>query len=115
MVTGMFTEEQKKAILDEALESAKEEIVKTSIESLSHSIKYAIQRSTADVVSQWFDDEFREELLAHLASNKELILAATVEAGEQMAILLSKSMVEVAAKNFESSYDRRKILEVMFK
>jgi Mg/Co/Ni transporter MgtE len=111
----MFTEEQQQEILNEALQSAKEKIVEQATSKLSYEIEWAVKSTVSNIVDEWARDELKPALVERLSSEKSQIIEAAMEAGQEIAVVLTKSLVTAASENLSDRYKRGKVLEDLFR
>jgi len=86
------------------------------IEGLLANHQWTMRDQIGEVVSAFMKEEIMPEVRKHLVSEKSSILAAALASTAQIGEMLTKAMVERAAKNISAdSYSFRETLQAIFK
>ena len=110
----LLTDEQRNAIIEDALEDIKNEVVQRCISDVQWKINFAVQEEVKKTVSDFFAVEIRDELLLKLTEQKGEIVQAALDAASGIAEVIGKSLLTTLEANMAQSWSREKIFKVMF-
>jgi len=110
----ILTEEQKKEIIEGALEEIKQAVIKEATSEVSWQAKTTTSSAVHDIVEEFINKEVKPELLVSLREKKSAIIEAAILGAENMAVMLAKAMAASLAENLGTSYKRNAILKAMF-
>ncbi len=86
------------------------------IEGLLQDHKWTMRDQIGETVAEFMKTEIMPEVKAYLVSEKSAILEAAIASTGQIGEMLTKAMVERAAKNISAeSYSFRETLSAIFK
>lgn len=99
------------ASLPDIVESLKKEVK----ESITWQVKNDVAKNVSASVTEWFKDNMLEEIKTVLFAEKEGLMKTIPLFAEKINEEVANSLIIHMKKKFECSYDRSKILEVLFK
>ena len=86
------------------------------IEGLLQNHSWTMRDQISETVAEFMKTEIVPEVKKHLVSEKSAILEAAISSTSQIGEMLTKAMVERAAKNISAeSYAFREVLSAIFK
>ena len=99
------------ASLPDIVESLKKEVK----ESITWQVKNDIAKHVSESVTEWFKDNMLEEIKTVLFAEKEGLMATIPLFAEKITEEFTNNLMSHMKKKFESSYERSRILETLFK
>ena len=111
----MFTEEQTKEILEAALEEVKISVVEKAKVSVEWYTEREMAKQISLIIEEFVLKEVKPSILINLEENKSIIIDAAIIGATEMAKSLAEAMAGTMASNLADTYQRRKILEELFK
>lgn len=111
-----MNEEDLKEFLEANKADIQAKVRERLIDGLLVNHSWTMRDQIAETVSAFMKDEIIPEVRKHLASEKSVILQAAIDSTAQIGEMLTKAMVERAAKNISAeSYSFRETLSAIFK
>jgi hypothetical protein len=99
------------ASLPDIVESLKKEVK----DSITWKVKSDLAKHVSETVTVWFKENMLEEIKSVLLEEKEGLISTIPEFSEKLSEELMKSMLDNMREKLSQSWERNKILEVLFK
>lgn len=110
-----MTEDDLKKFLEENKADIQAKVKQRLIDGLLANQQWTMQAHVSDIVSEFIKNEIAPLVRAHLESEKGAILQAAIEGTAEIGEMLSKAMIERAAKNISAnSYNFRETMKAIF-
>lgn len=110
-----MTEDDLKAFLESNKTEIQAAVKQKMIDSLLAEHRWDMSEAIGKVVREFIDTEIVPGVKVHLGELKGPIMAAAIQSAATIGDMLSKGMVEHAAKKLApGSYDYKKIMDAMF-
>ncbi len=109
-----LSQEQIKAILVDAQKAISQEIVNSAVNDVKYKIKWTLEQEVQADVTKWYKDNVQADVIAALATNKEVVVKTAVGFADEMAKQLSAGMSASIAEIMTSDWKRKKVFEALF-
>lgn len=110
-----MTEEDLKEFLEDNKAVIQEQVKQRLIEGLLANHQWTMREQISETVNEFMKTEIMPQVREHLASEKSVILEAAITSAASIGEMLSKALVERAAKNISGdTYSFRNTLKAIF-
>lgn len=109
-----LTDEQKQQIVDAAAADIRAKAIVDATDSLTQWVRRAIASTIENEVRTLVVNEIIPAVKEELILNKAVLIAAAVNAAEEMTMILRTALVENLKKKLETNYQRTAIMKAMF-
>lgn len=110
----IMSDDQVKDLIDSVMPEIKNKLKQQVIGSMSSQLQYIIERTIDSESRKFIEEVIIPETRLYLIENKGELTKILNEALAKVLTEGARCIVEVAGKNFESSYKREKILKSLF-
>lgn len=109
-----LSQEQVESILKSAQDEIRETIKSRAVAQVSTTVEWELKKSIETTVKEWFEENARNDVIAALATSREIIVNTALLSAESMAKGLAEAMSTHLAKKLADDWGRQKLLKELF-
>jgi len=102
-------------LVDEATEAIKSNVVAETKKAIGESVQWQVSAEVKKMVAEYMAKEGAAEFRSALVESNPVLVAAVRNAANKMAAMLCEALVADFQKRLSADYERRAILQAIFK